>query len=257
MTLPFPDLAKCGYGGVKDNKKENANETKKSLHHEESIDYGNTNNDGMDEDSPREQQTSDKAPKLKRRIKNEVDAFFDGFDQSSEEQSEMHTLKRKRDSFGKKVKDPLEESIAYAAGLPQRKEKLSPKKNRRVAGGSVDVMPKIYQKMKSARQLEWASDGESSDDEVDDLIMSQVPERFKLQTESKPDVRSVQTSGQSSGPKKRKRFTDEEDNAIMKGIDRFGVGKWAEIKSHFPMELRDRGTVQIKDRYRTLAKSAE
>ena len=252
MVLPFPDLAKCGYGGVNVNRNENVGETEENtLSVEEDIDYGNANNGGMSEESSCEQE---KASKPKKQPKNAEDAVFDGSDEISEAQPEMHALKRKRDSFGKKVKDPLDASIAYAAGLPSRTE------NRHSAVRSEEVMPKFYQKMESAQRLEWTSDddGESSEDEVGDLTMSNVPERFNLQTESKPDVKSVQTSGQSSAPpKKRKKFTDEEDNAIMKGIDRFGVGKWAEIKSHFPMELRDRGTVQIKDRYRTLTKSAE
>jgi hypothetical protein len=89
------------------------------------------------------------------------------------------------------------------------------------------------------------------------LKISQVPERLKRAEDSKPAPINIQLPGQQSGPAKRKRFTAEEDQAILTGVERFGAGKWTEIKSTFPMELRDRNTVQIKDRYRTLTKSAE
>jgi hypothetical protein len=53
---------------------------------------------------------------------------------------------------------------------------------------------------------------------------------------------------------KRVKFTDSEDAAIRNGVDRFGVGRWADIKSYYDTDLADRTSVQIKDRWRTLNK---
>jgi hypothetical protein len=53
---------------------------------------------------------------------------------------------------------------------------------------------------------------------------------------------------------KRMKFTDSEDAAIRNGVDRFGVGRWADIKSYYDTDLADRTSVQIKDRWRTLNK---
>ena len=52
--------------------------------------------------------------------------------------------------------------------------------------------------------------------------------------------------------KKRKRFTEEEDNAIYEGVERYRVGQWAQIKAFRPVELVDRTANNIKDRWRTL-----
>lgn len=52
----------------------------------------------------------------------------------------------------------------------------------------------------------------------------------------------------------RRKFTKEEDEAIKNGVTLCGVGKWSEIKAHNPIQLRNRSSVQIKDRWRTLNK---
>jgi len=53
-------------------------------------------------------------------------------------------------------------------------------------------------------------------------------------------------------PAKRKKFTEVEDAAIRLGVERFGVGKWVEIKKYYSTELIDRKNTNIKDRWRTL-----
>ena len=79
--------------------------------------------------------------------------------------------------------------------------------------------------------------------------MSKVPEPFK------PDVgpKKIDVS-KTTKPKqgKRFRFTDSEDAALRSGIERFGVGRWADIKSYYHIDLANRSAVQIKDRWRTL-----
>jgi hypothetical protein len=49
----------------------------------------------------------------------------------------------------------------------------------------------------------------------------------------------------------RKKFSQEEKDAIRLGIERFGVGRWAEIKVYYDVELRDRTSVNIKARHMT------
>ncbi|KAI8809728.1 hypothetical protein BJ742DRAFT_221896 [Cladochytrium replicatum] len=60
----------------------------------------------------------------------------------------------------------------------------------------------------------------------------------------------------SSKPRKMREFwTSEEDAALIAGVKRFGLGRWAQIKTLYAMELQRRGAVQIKDRWRNLTKN--
>lgn len=55
----------------------------------------------------------------------------------------------------------------------------------------------------------------------------------------------------SSGARKRRKlWTSEETRAVEEGLSRFGP-RWMEIKRAFAEELRDRTSVQIKDKART------
>ena len=54
--------------------------------------------------------------------------------------------------------------------------------------------------------------------------------------------------------KKGKPFTTLETNAIVLGLRQFGIGRWKDIKEAYPIELAERSSGQIKDRYRTLVK---
>lgn len=255
--LPLPSLVKCGYGSMKANDDEN--EVDLPVNEDVDVEFPDAGDyDVQSQSTSNESQVKPPARK-RQKGKNMIDDILeDSSDDGSEKDSKVEELKRKRNSFGLKVKDPLQESVARAASLPARETTTSPKKSRLSAGGSKEVMHKFYQKKNSAQQLEWES---SDEEEVEELKMSKVPERLKHKdaTESTKESTPVQVqmAGQRSGPTKRKRFTDEEDRAILQGVERFGIGKWAEIKSHFSMELRDRSTVNIKDRYRTLNKSAE
>mmetsp|Transcript_19086 Transcript_19086/g.41282 ORF Transcript_19086/g.41282 Transcript_19086/m.41282 type:complete len:536 (+) Transcript_19086:71-1678(+) len=57
--------------------------------------------------------------------------------------------------------------------------------------------------------------------------------------------------------KKRKRFSQNEKEAVRKGVEQFGPGQWKQIKeAHLPL-LHARTTVQIKDCYRTMLKRGD
>lgn len=264
-ALPIPNLVKCGYGKTvqqDDEEEEEVEEAitsdKENFEFEDARDEFSqsaaSSNEPQTKQPARKRNKSGEDSKPNSKSQNEAQAFLDVPDIEEEKESKMKQLKRKRDSFGKKVKDPIDESVALAASLPVREKTSSAKKSRLAIGGGKETMRNLYEKKKSAMQLKWNdTDDESSSDEDDELKMSKVPDRLKVKEESKPAAQPIQVAA-SSRPGKRKRFTKEEDDAIMKGIERFGPGQWANIKSHYPMELKDRSTVQIKDRYRTLTK---
>jgi len=57
--------------------------------------------------------------------------------------------------------------------------------------------------------------------------------------------------------KKRNPFTDSEKAAIKKGVEKFGIGQWSSVKSHYAIILRDRNTTQLKDAFRTMRRKGE
>lgn len=57
--------------------------------------------------------------------------------------------------------------------------------------------------------------------------------------------------------KKRKRFTNEEKEAVKKGVEQYGPGDWKSIKNHYLGILHHRTPVQIKDCFRTMVKRGE
>ncbi len=50
----------------------------------------------------------------------------------------------------------------------------------------------------------------------------------------------------------RKSYTPTETEAIKRGVDEFGFGRWKEIKVAYMAILKNGTTVQIKDHYRTM-----
>eukprot|EP00804_Cyclotella_cryptica_P009519 CCRYP_006247-RA/>CCRYP_006247-RA protein AED:0.03 eAED:0.03 QI:441/1/1/1/0.5/0.66/3/112/508 len=269
LVLPVPNLAKYGYGSTdKKNEEENTGEQEALMSHEENIEFHDARDDTLSESSSsnesqikqalRNRQPSEEITKPKKKSTKEADASGEE-DQIPSNKVEgvlepVANLKRKRDSFSDKVKDPLEESISRAASLPTRKvTESSP--SRSLVGGTKRVISRLCDRKESAHQLVF-TDSESLED---DVVMSAVPERLKKPESNHPAPHPVKIYVDHQRPvsKKRKRFTETEDLAIMHGVERFGPGKWTEIKSHFSMELKDRDTVQIKDRYRTMTKSAE
>jgi hypothetical protein len=264
LVLPVPNLAKFGYGSTITTVGELAEPkaAPAAAEEEEAAEQNDVEEDSSNE-SQIKLQPKRKRQKPKSRGRNEEQNFFSA--QSNEEsESEVDdpegneavaNLQRKRKSTEQKLKDPLPEAVARAASLPARAVE-SHRAARLSAGGTEHTKGTLYQKKKSAQQMTF---DDSNEDESDDgMKMSALPNRPKKPEGSRPtpQIDIQQLAGQRSGPKKRKRFTAEEDQAIMEGVQRFGAGKWSEIKSTYSMELRDRDTIQIKDRYRNMTKSA-
>ena len=129
----------------------------------------------------------------------------------------------------------------------------SPKRTPRLSGTKLCTSS-------SSSEYENPSQGDSSSSDDDEGIPSPSAKSRAVPPTPVPRIQPQSTRGVNvprSAGKKRKRWTDEEKDIIRKGIARHGVGHWAMIKSDWPMDLRDRTSVQIKDCYRTMLKRGE
>ena len=106
---------------------------------------------------------------------------------------------------------------------------------------------------KSVKEKAEVDDLKDSEEEDDGVKLSKVPKKFKPKVDVAPKAIAISNTTKAKQGK-RKRFTDSEDAAIRNGVERFGPGRWADIKSYYHIELADRSAVQIKDRWRTLNK---
>ena len=52
----------------------------------------------------------------------------------------------------------------------------------------------------------------------------------------------------------RKKWTTEEEESIVSGVEKFGIGRWAEIRDEYKNVFQNRSSVDIKDKYRNLQK---
>ena len=112
----------------------------------------------------------------------------------------------------------------------------------------------------SSSEYEDSSAGRDDSSSSDDEDIPSPAAKSKAVSSPVPRIQPQSTRGVNvprSGGKKRKRWTDEEKEAVRQGIAQYGVGRWALIKSDWAMELRDRTSVQIKDCYRTMLKRGE
>ena len=197
-----------------------------------------------------------------------------------EDGPEVKELARARDNLREEVVDPLDDMRALAATAqagPTGARAAAKKKAQAVAQKRLAEQdgqtPNIYKKKKSSKQLQWTSDEESDSDDGDDdaeikagTTLSEVPNRPKIKKATPPSQQKkakpatqllVHRERNSGGVLKRKKFTEEEKGAIKLGVQRFGFGKWAQIKEYYAEELMDRTSVNIKDCYRTMQRKGE
>mmetsp|Transcript_11062 Transcript_11062/g.20677 ORF Transcript_11062/g.20677 Transcript_11062/m.20677 type:complete len:417 (-) Transcript_11062:94-1344(-) len=79
-------------------------------------------------------------------------------------------------------------------------------------------------------------------------------------TISSPDYTGILVDLPRASPKEsddfispmRRKWTDDETECVIIGVEKFGKGQWKKIKDSFPKKLKHRSNVQIKDRWRTL-----
>ena len=90
----------------------------------------------------------------------------------------------------------------------------------------------------SGESLDWTSD----DENVMPFQMKSYPIRHK-----------GKTSMHKKNAKKVK-FSENEENFVIEGVDEYGVGNWKEILQAYPFH-KSRTNISIKDKYRTLLKN--
>jgi len=267
LVLPVPELTKLNYGstnGSSDNitRKPMATVDNKENIHAPGADVGNTPSSFAASTSGRQQQRKSQKGDHRKPPPAAIDTSFenevdDDIESSSEEEKEetmdaKEVLKRKRKALMKNVKDPLDNcvEIAQSARTRQKVGESSESEDESSSKGDKAVKtPSFRKQKKSAHQIKF----DSSDSEGEDMALSEVPARLKT---AKHGYTPPEIPVRRKFPtvKKRVRFTEVEDRAIRNGVVKFKVGKWAEIKSHYAMELRNRDTGQIKDRWRTMTK---
>jgi hypothetical protein len=255
MVLPVAELTKLGYGSttpaVGTHNKENISSLGSAFATRA------TNQQREQTKRPIDQAGNDKSEEEEK----------DVGDDEGDKEDNLGRLKRTREALMKNVEDPLDACVAKAKSARTRST------SRHVTAESESTVstPSFLKKKKSSYKIAF-SDSDNDDDnakgkaeettvEMDDLEdsaeeeegvkLSKVPERFKPNVDVAPKKIAV---SKATKPKqgKRKRFTDSEDAAIRNGVERFGAGKWSDIKSYYHIDLADRTAVQIKDRWRTL-----
>lgn len=179
---------------------------------------------------------------------------------SSEDNDRIRTLKRKREILNKyHGDDPLEESRRI--GAQARGARVS---DHRVRETSTSTREHVREHTR-----EGNNDGKEKEDEeeivqdneqeeVGPLELSGLPPRKKMYVKvyggAEPDEDIFTPDGRV---KKRRPFTEREIGALKKGVAKYGKGCWAEIKSEYAEILRNRTTVQLKDKWRNMEKKGE
>lgn len=191
----------------------------------------------------------------------------------------LKKLQRSRAILNQHVEDPLEETvIAAEKAKPIRKRKhqeaipsedkiVNNKESeddastgdRAFSGRTKTVKKKRFtsprgrgtmlEKKKSATRLNFTPEKESDSEEIEDPkeedeVLPDVKRRAKRMSTS-PQRKLKSQEKMYEG---RRVWSDAEKSAVIQGLGRFGVGKWAEIKKEYFLTLKFRTSGQIKVR---------
>jgi hypothetical protein len=199
------------------------------------------------------------------------DPFFDAktdhdnTKQPAKTQAELEELRKDRAALNTKHgNDPLADSLTAAAGA----QAVARKRNHdAINDGDEDGVgherdSTLLEKKKSAIRLQFQDDIDEDDDEEDDepgnVTLSDLPNRAKAKAKSPKKLAPDQGIFTSTGRVEQRRFwTEEETIALKEGVRTLGTGRWADIKSDHEYILRNRTSVQIKDKWRTMKKNNE
>jgi hypothetical protein len=184
--------------------------------------------------------------------------------QPAKTQAELEELRKDRAAlYTKHGDDPLAETLTAAAGAQgvARKRKHDEVEDDDKGGDSNERDSTLLEKKKSAIRLRFRDDDVDDNDEEDDLgnvTLSDLPNRAKAKAKSPGRLPPDQGVFTPSGRVQKRRFWSEEETmAVKDGVRNHGTGKWAEIKSHHEHILRNRTSVQIKDKWRTMMRNNE
>lgn len=145
---------------------------------------------------------------------------------SSDSPKVVEELKRARQDLSEEGTDPLQES-------------------RRIAAKATRTSHTLYEPKKSASKVSFGNvdSDDDSDDETGRAHLSDVPARAKLVPQKPKSPKKVTVSGEKH---KRIPWTEQEKTAVKAGIEKYGKGKWHEIKCDYAVVLKNRTSVQIK-----------
>lgn len=202
--------------------------------------------DSSDDDNDKKPKAAPPAGKKHPRLR---------YDDSSDEESTDEDVALRQRKKSRKTTTATSASSSVAKKTPRGgigATSKSPKRTPRLTGTKLCTSS-------SSSEYEDTSAGKD-DSSSDDEEIPSPSAKSKAVSSPVPRIQPQSNRGVNvprSGGKKRKRWTDEEKEAVRQGIAEHGVGRWALIKSDWAMELRDRTSVQIKDCYRTMLKRGE
>jgi hypothetical protein len=216
-------------------------------------------------------------PRLKRpphaaaQQSSDDDPFFDAktdhdnAKQPAKTQAELEELRKDRAALNTKHgNDPLAETLTAAAGA----QGVARKRNHDEVddddedgdGDRHERDSKLLEKKRSAIRLQFQDidDDDDEEDEPGNVTLSDLPNRAKAKSKSPGKLAPDQGIFTPTGRVERRRFwTEEETIALKEGVRTLGTGRWADIKSDHQYILRNRTSVQIKDKWRTMKKNNE
>lgn len=256
LVLPVPALSQFNYGAVGSANTGGSKRTSRVVDDKENMNVIRDSDKKKKSPSvptpasirsPTRKQGNARSPTTSAAEEHRFDNALDDDDDDEPKPEARGDLKRKRNALMKNVKDPLDDCVADAQSARVCRDGDSDKVSDEPSKIQRPVnTPSFLRNKVSARSLKFHdSDSETSDDKG--MKLSDVPERYK----SKSNPQEIQI-GYLCPKKRRAKFTDVEDNAIREGVRRFGAGKWSEIKVNYAVELKNRDTVQMKDRWRNM-----
>eukprot|EP00581_Thalassiosira_minuscula_P013882 CAMPEP_0183736140 /NCGR_PEP_ID=MMETSP0737-20130205/48588_1 /TAXON_ID=385413 /ORGANISM="Thalassiosira miniscula, Strain CCMP1093" /LENGTH=559 /DNA_ID=CAMNT_0025970073 /DNA_START=81 /DNA_END=1761 /DNA_ORIENTATION=+ len=244
LVLPVPELSMLNYGAVTAGNGL-AREPMTVLHEKENMNLqgsdGSNKTTSLEATSKGRQQEhrrDDRKPPPEFEYHGVEDDIESSDDDDEKKMDAVGVLKRKRKALNDKVKDPRDKCVA-AASLARRRIELESDNDSSSNEDKKEKSPSICKgKKKNTYRLSFNSSGsDDSEGEGNDVKLSQVPTQYKPAKVQSP--KQIHVSRKNAPGKKRKRFTEIEDDAIKKGVEIYGEGQWACIKSHFTMELRN------------------
>jgi len=81
-----------------------------------------------------------------------------------------------------------------------------------------------------------------------DRVVQSAPEHYVFANRLTDAVNQPQNK--TARPLPKNKWTDEETAVLVKGVERFGVGKWKQILNCSDLHFNNRTTVDLKDRFR-------
>ncbi|KAL9618019.1 MAG: hypothetical protein Q9160_007208 [Pyrenula sp. 1 TL-2023] len=92
--------------------------------------------------------------------------------------------------------------------------------------------------------------------EEESKISSLEKRKGIVRDEKVPEPKHEAGSRKEKSRKYLKRWTEAETHDLLKGVTRYGVGKWKQIKEDPDLDFNDRSTVDLKDRFRVCCPDA-